>query len=221
MKKLITFCLWGNNPKYTEGAIKNADLLKTIFPGWIARFYCGTSVPKDIVKYLENKENCEVIMMDEPGDWRGMFWRFYPASEEDVDVMISRDTDSRINMREKYAVDEWLASDKSFHIMRDHPWHGTQILGGMWGVRGDILKDMKELIEKYVKGDFWQVDQNFLKEHIYKRIKDDCFVHDSYHNYETFKKPFPVKRVGQEFVGEAFDEYDNPNMQHRSMIKKD
>ena len=219
MKKLISFCLWGNNPKYTEGAIKNADLLKTVFPGWIARFYCGQSVPNDIVKYLQNKENCEVVMMSEPGDWRGMFWRFYPASEEDVDVMISRDTDSRLTKREFLAVDEWLKSNKSFHIMRDHPWHKTQILGGMWGVRGNILSDMKQLIEKYVKGDFWQVDQNFLKEHIYKRIQNDCFVHDSYHNYETFKKPFPEKRNGQEFVGEAFDEYDKPNMQHRSMIK--
>ena len=25
-KKVITFSLWGNNPRYTVGAIKNADL---------------------------------------------------------------------------------------------------------------------------------------------------------------------------------------------------
>jgi hypothetical protein len=217
--KLITFSLWGNNAKYTVGAIRNADLTKKIYPGWISRFYCGTTVPKDIIKYLENKECCEVVMMNEPGDWRGMFWRFYPASEDNVDVMISRDTDSRINMREKLAVDEWLKSNKSFHIMRDHPWHGTPILGGMWGVRGNILKDMKDMIDKYIKGDFWQVDQNFLKEYVYNIIKDDCFVHDSFHSYEDFKKPFPNKRNGQEFVGEAFDEYEKPNMQHRNMLK--
>lgn len=220
MKKIISFSLWGKNSKYTIGAIKNADLLNKIYPGWIARFYCGQSVPNDIIKYLKNKDNCEVVIMNEQGDWRGMFWRFYPASEDDVDIMISRDTDSRLNMREKYAVDEWLKSDKSFHIMRDHPWHGTKILGGMWGVRGDILKDMKELIDKYVKGDFWQVDQNFLKEHIYSRIKNDSMVHDEFFNYEHWKKNFPQKRNGQEFVGEAFNENDEPNLQHRSMIKK-
>ena len=62
-----------------------------------------------------------------------MFWRFEPAGEEDVDVMISRDTDSRLNLREKFAVEEWLESDKGFHIMRDHPHHGYPVLGGMWG----------------------------------------------------------------------------------------
>lgn len=219
MKKIISFSLWGDKKKYTIGAIRNAELLKSIYPGWIARFYCGLSVPDRIIEQLKSFDNVEVIIMDEKGDWTGMFWRFYPASEDDVDIMISRDTDSRINLREKLAVDEWLKSDKSFHIMRDHPWHGTEILGGMWGVRGNILKDMKELINNYIKGDFWQVDQNFLKEYIYKRIKDDCFVHDTYHNYESFKKPFPMARLNNEFVGESFDEKERPNMQHRSMIR--
>jgi len=219
MKKIITYSLWGNDLKYTLGAIENAKALDDVFPDWLARFYCGTSVPKGIIRTLESYENVEVVIMEEKGSWNGMFWRFYPASEEDVDVMISRDCDSRLTEREKSAVDEWLESDKSFHIMRDHPWHGTQILGGMWGVRGDILKNMKSMIDDYFKGDFWQVDQNFLKEKVYNRIKNDCFVHDSYHNYELFKRPFPLKRIAQEFVGEAFDKYNRPNMQHRSMIK--
>ena len=77
--------------------------------------------------------------MDEEGDWDGMFWRFLPASDPSVDIMISRDTDSRLNSRESVAVTQWLEMGNRFHIMRDHPHHGTQILGGMWGVRGDIL----------------------------------------------------------------------------------
>lgn len=220
MKKVISFCLWGDNPKYTIGAIKNAELCLDIYPGWISRFYCGESVPLDIIISIRTIKNTEVIIMKETGDWNSMFWRFYPASDSDVDVMISRDTDSRLNEREKYAVDEWIKSGKSFHIMRDHPWHSTQILGGMWGVRGDKLKEMKNMIGEYTKGNFWQVDQNFLKEKIYPIIKEDCIVHDEFFNYEENKKTFPMKRVGQQFVGEAFDENDNPNMQHRNMIRK-
>ena len=41
--------------------------------------------------------------------------------------MLSRDCDSRLNKREKLAVDELLKSDKNFHIMRDHPWHNTEM----------------------------------------------------------------------------------------------
>ena len=76
--------------------------------------------------------------MNEKGDWTGMFWRFL-AADHLSDIVLSRDTDSRLNKREKAAVDEWLNSDKDFHIMRDHPYHATEILGGMWGCRNGIL----------------------------------------------------------------------------------
>lgn len=36
-------------------------------------------------------------------------------------------------------MEQWLASNKTFHIMRDHPNHDTPILGGMWGARWDNL----------------------------------------------------------------------------------
>ena len=48
MKKIISFCLWGDNPKYTIGAIENAKLAKTIYPDWTCRFYVGTSTPDEI-----------------------------------------------------------------------------------------------------------------------------------------------------------------------------
>jgi hypothetical protein len=208
MKKVISFSLWGDDPKYTIGAIRNAELTPTIFPGWISRFYCGLSVPNDIIEKLNSLPHTEVIMMDTDGDWTGMFWRFYAC--EDSDVMLSRDTDSRITIREKLAVDEWLESDKDFHIMRDHPYHGTQILGGMWGVRNGILKNMKELIDNYNKGNFWQVDQNFLRDKIYPMIENTSYVHDEFFNYNTHSKPFPIKREYGEFVGGRIGIDDKP-----------
>ena len=205
MKKVISFSLWGGNPIYTIGAIKNADLALDIYPGWVCRFYVGKSVPIDIISELVSKENTEVYIMNSQGDWTGMFWRFYPASETDVDVMISRDTDSRLSMREKEAVDEWLAGYSNFHIMRDHPYHATEILGGMWGVRGNLLKNMKLMIDEYTKGDYWQVDQNFLKEKIYPVIIGNICVHDEFFQ----KKSFPSARIPKRFVGQAFDADDN------------
>lgn len=182
------------------GALRNAELTKTIYPGWIARFYVGSSTSPAVSKQLL-KAGAEVVNMPEQGDWRGMFWRFYPAGEPDVDVMLSRDTDSRLNMREKVAVDAWLATDSPFHIMRDHPAHKTEILGGMWGARGGFLTEIKQLIDGYVKGDFWQVDQNFLREHIYPRVRNAAVVHDEF--FEN--KPFPTPRINYEFVGDVFD----------------
>lgn len=144
-----------------------------------------------------------------------MFWRFYPASDSNVEVMISRDTDSRLNAREFFAVQQWIQSDKSFHIMRDHPYHATEILGGMWGCKFPALKNMNQLINEYTKGEFWQVDQNFLREKVYPLIKNNSIVHDEFFD----KKPFPVIREPNRFVGQAFDEYDNLlNPEHTQYI---
>jgi hypothetical protein len=205
MKKVISFSLWGDNPIYTIGAIRNAELSKEIYPDWVCRYYIGKSTPKDIIEKLNSFDNTEVIEMESDGDWTGMFWRFYAAGDEDVDVVIVRDCDSRVNIREKEAVDEWLNSDKGFHIMRDHPYHTTEILGGMWGSKKGVVSNIKNLINTYVKGNFWQVDQNFLKEQIYPQIKNNCLVHDEFFE----KKPFPSKRPKNLFVGQAFKENDD------------
>ena len=53
MKKVISFSLWGDDPKYTIGAIRNAELAKTVYPGWVPRFYCAkNSVPENIINQL-------------------------------------------------------------------------------------------------------------------------------------------------------------------------
>ena len=132
-----------------------------------------------------------------------MFWRFLAASDPTVDVMISRDADSRLHGREKAAVDEWLDSTYLFHIMRDHQYHGIHILGGMWGAKKGILNNIDITIRNYNKGDFLGVDQNFLGEYIYPLVFQHSMVHDDFFE----KKPFPKKsgiRNEYHFVGQAY-----------------
>ena len=204
MNKLISFSLWGNNPKYTIGAIKNAELAKEIYPGWICKFYASHDVDNEILNTLA-KLDCEIISMPDSG-WNGMFWRFLAADSDNI--VLSRDTDSRLNQREKEAVDDWLNTDKDFHIMRDHPYHATHILGGMWGCRNGILKGISDLIEQFDKGVYdnkWQVDQIFLSHVVYPKVMNKSMVHDEFFE----KQPFPSERIDNEYVGAAFDENDN------------
>lgn len=201
MTKIISFSLWGHDPKYTVGAIRNSELSKEIYPSWTCRFYVGENVTEEIKTQLLDNE-AEVKEMG-GADWNGMLWRFFAA--ENADIMISRDTDSRLSLRERAAVDEWLASDKDFHIMRDHPYHKTEILGGMWGCRNGILDNIKEMIHDYDMGEYsnkYQVDQNFLREAVYPIVKDNSMVHDEFFE----KKPFPTPRENNEYVGAPFDE---------------
>jgi hypothetical protein len=205
--KIISFSLWGQDPKYTIGAIRNAELAPKIYPGWTCRFYTGEDVTDKIKSQLLDLES-EVVEMG-GADWNGMFWRFFAA--ENVDVMISRDTDSRLSLREKTAVDEWLASDKDFHIMRDHPHHRTEILGGMWGCRNGLLEGIKGMVQDYDTKEYhnkYQVDQNFLREIVWPIVRDKAFVHDPYfrvgHEFPTMREDM------HDFVGQVFDENEVP-----------
>lgn len=218
--KIISYSLWGNNPKYTVGAVKNAAMAINVYPDWKCRFYVDLSVPKEILSDLEKKSNVEIILKYSIGNWTSMFWRFEASYDKDIDVVIFRDTDSRLTLREKFAVDEWLESNKTFHIMRDHPYHFNPILGGMWGVKNNNVYNLEELIKTYYKNkssNRYGTDYEFFINILFPIIREDSLVHDEFFD----KKSFPSKRNGLEFVGEPFNHDDTPcDVNHRERLKE-
>lgn len=204
-KKVISFSLWGNDPIYNIGAIKNAELALKIYPGWICRFYVDETVPKETLEHLSAWNHVEIIPMQTPSqNCTGSFWRFLALNDSDVEITIIRDTDSRLNQREKAAVDEWLASPFPFHIMRDHPLHRSKIMGGMWGFKGNL--EIKTAINNYVKTHAESltkgIDQRFLNDVIYPLAQYQSLVHDEF----SEGKPFPISRQKTEYVGQIFRE---------------
>jgi protein O-GlcNAc transferase len=212
MNKIISFSLWGNNPKYTIGAIKNAELALSIYPEWKCLFFIGSDTDKEIISKLKEFPNTSIIHKLGACDWTGMFWRFETSYNPEIDVSIFRDTDSRLNSREKHAVEDWLNSDKAFHIMRDHPHHGFPILGGMWGYKRKSNYDLKKLFDAFIPNNSYGTDYDFLGNILYPMIGDDKIVHDPF--FEN--KPFPTSREGTEFVGDVYDEH---NIRHPEFYK--
>lgn len=219
--KVISFSLWGDNPTYTIGAIKNSDLAAKLFPDWKCIFYCFKSVPSFIIEELKSRSNVVVRLVEKDhntSDSRGMFNRFLPADEEGIEYMISRDTDSRLSEREKLAVQEWIEQGTDLHIIRDHPYHGVPILGGMWGVRGKKLKGISVAIENFVPTSAKGQDQAFLWKWVWEQVissKLSCTIHDPFFT----KNPFPngakrgAENGGVWFVGQCFNERDEYNSQ--------
>ena len=53
MKKVLSFSLWGDNPTYNIGAIKNAELAKEFYTDFECWFYIHQeSVPEETIKKL-------------------------------------------------------------------------------------------------------------------------------------------------------------------------
>jgi len=217
MKKIISFCVWGNNPKYCIGAIKNAILAKQIYPDWICRYHCDKSVPKDIIEKLKTFDNVEIFMFENYNNWKFTTSRLLPLDDPSIEYIIFRDTDSRLSIREKTAVDEWILSGKAAHIMKDHPWHGGfPILAGMFGLKCGIIKDITDKLNNFQLDEQYHYDQIFIHKYIYPFIKNNCVIHDEFFE----KKPFSTKRINYQFVGEVFDENENTVHEHTEVLKK-
>ena len=65
MKKILSFCLWGNNPTYNIGAIKNAELAKIYYPDFECWFYIHSdSVPQTTIESLKQLDNTKELLRD-------------------------------------------------------------------------------------------------------------------------------------------------------------
>jgi hypothetical protein len=224
MVKVISFSLWGNNETYTKGAIINAELANIFFPDFECWVYLHKeSVPNEIIDELGEMKNVKVII--KTGDLtnevcKPRMWRFEAIDDPNVEIMMSRDTDTRILPREKLAVDEWLKSDKNFHIMRDHPHHFYKILAGMFGSRKipEIIC-WKDEINKFIKTNNKMYDQDFLREIIYPHIKNDAVVHATFSKFEPQSKDFPIKYDSEyRFVGEYVYSDESRSQSHIDIL---
>jgi len=206
MKKVITFSLWGNNQTYNVGAIRNAEIAKSVYPDFECWFYIHhETVPSETIKQLQKFNNVKIIFKEgDLNNCKPAMWRFEAIDEPDVEIMMSRDTDTRIWNREVIAVNEWLNSGKLFHIMRDHPHHTFEILAGMFGTRKiSEIKSWKLIMDKYNKNDEGMYDQDFLRDYIYPIIKDNSLINASFNKYEDNAITFPIPYCSEyKFVGE-------------------
>jgi hypothetical protein len=210
MRKVISYSLWGDKAIYNHGFVHNYFDAKKIYPEWDVVIYHDDSIDdfvKDII--LENN----IISYNMTGsDIKGEFWRFLANDLDGVEYTIFRDCDSRLSNREKLAVDEWVNSGLTLHVMRDHPYHKIPLgisdlgmLAGMWGIKNGKI-NMSVMINEFIKSNNykWGDDQKFIYD-IYNNFLDDKICHDEF--FDGIK--FPIKRVNQHFIGERIDENNN------------
>jgi hypothetical protein len=223
-KKVISYSLWGNNLTYNIGAIKNALMALEFYPDFECWFYIHKeSVLNETINSLEKMNNVKIIFKS--GDLKKckpMMWRFEAIDDDNVELIISRDADSRFTLREKLAVNEWLKSDKTFHIMRDHPHHNFVILGGMFGSRKiKGLDKWSNIINNYIQDSDKMYDQDFLRDSIYPLIKNDAIIHATFHKYENeLCKDFPIGYDDSyRFIGEYIYADESRSLQHIEALK--
>jgi len=217
MNNVVSYSLWGNAPMYLEGMKRNISLAETYYPGWETWIYHDSTVPQKWIDIYRNLGAKMISMVEQPGFTR-LFWRFLPASIDGVGRFISQDADARIGVREEIIVEKWLMSGRDFLIIRDHPNHNWNIMGGMWGCKGGIIKEALIMAAKMLsaekmtpaqQGLGFADDQRWLKSVVWPMAKKSALVFDDWKRFGGGLK-LPQRGSKFDFVGNKYDENDKP-----------
>jgi hypothetical protein len=212
----FSFSLYGTYPKYTWGMIANVEILQHRFPEARVAIFAADDVPRDVIVRLQTYPQVTIIpTLRKPG-MECMLDRFLAIDLSDCDIMFVRDADSRVHERDAACIEDFLAAtDRLFHIIRDHRCHIHVILGGMWGIRKKgLIEPMSVSMERWKSvhdRTVFMADQYFIEHTFYERLLPFAMIHDrcSQREPNDKKTPFRVPIVDDLFIGQVHDYEDD------------
>ena len=211
-RRVIAMSLYGTDPDYLVGAIENAVLVQRDWAGWTLRVYHDATVP---AKTLAILRALDVELVPRAGahadDHAGLFIRFTVLQDPRVTRFLVRDADARLTRRDKHAVDEWIASGRFLHIIRDHPSHHNEIMGGAWGAVGGFIRPaMLDAVMASTAEVPFNEDQHFLGKYVWPHVRHHALTHDAFYcerpDYRVSAwRPFPTRRASpHDFIGNKY-----------------
>ena len=219
-RKVIAMSLFGKDPKYTYGAIRNAQIVKMFFPGWNLRFYIPSAsskeewlVPERIIFRLQLL-GAEMVHVMPSLNIPPQFWSALIADNKSVNYFLIRNPDQRLSDRDFELVEDWLNTKRPFHCIRDHQSHvPLSIVQGLWGAKVEDFAKLRSVSmlatiqQAILKAKSTSV-QEFLNAVLWPLVKSSAYCHDS---VSCDKWPNSVsissKRQENVYLGQSFDAY--------------
>jgi hypothetical protein len=188
MKKLISYVLFGNEPRYWGNIPYIIAATSVIYPDFYMRFYIhedSISHPyyqllKEISE-INDKLEIELISDSYTGT-QLTAWRMKPLWDEDIEFLICRDLDYALSILERTSVEYFMTQSNCLvHGIRSYHTHTTPYMAGLCGFRvKKVLEMMKQHIStfeeyiswgennvSYCKEWIWGCDQALLRNCLY------------------------------------------------------
>ena len=180
------FCIYGTDLKYYIGLQKNLDIIASLNfgPIKVTISYTGNTLVEYIDKFKQQYPFVEMVFHSDTK--YQMIGRIFAIDHmNDDDIFFSRDADSRITARDIWCITQFINSNKSLHVIRDHFYHRKRIMGGMFGIRKkNVSFKIKDLWGSVVRSDDnYGADENFLETNVYPLLAHDCLVHSNIVGY--------------------------------------
>ena len=184
-RKIISYTLYGNDKRYLDPLFENARNLDKYYPGWIMYVYHDRTVK---APYLNKLSNLGVILHNvEKSEIPPKLWRYMAVLDQNNEYVIFRDADSSLSLRESILVNEWIKSEYSYHIMRDHPLHIAPIMAGMFGAKKSGFPRISKIIQNKNLSQLtrsYDYDQVLLADFLYPDIYTESMIHTSFFKFK-------------------------------------
>jgi hypothetical protein len=167
--KVFSFCIYGTERNYYEGLLENIQIIREYFPEFEIYVYKGECDPSWIF------DNIKVIETGRSGAIN-MLYRYLPVTFADIGFI--RDADSRITERDRWCIHEFLTSSKQYHIIRDHFYHKSPIMGGIfgWKQKLEFPLDLSPTVG-------YAHDMAYIEKHVYPLVKSQSLVHSNIYGF--------------------------------------
>jgi hypothetical protein len=198
---IIAFSLFGDNSRYCEPAVLNVQEQPNVYPCWVCRFYVDRSVPENVLSRLRAGGAQIVSVGGSALQWPGPMWRLLALDDRQAHRILFRDADSVISQREAHAVEQWVASGKRFHMIRDWGAYTALMMAGLWGVVAGSLPPLEQLMLRFMNAPFpsrYFADQDFLQRYVWPYARTSLMQHDSVFGFMD-AVPFPDGERPEDF----------------------
>jgi predicted 2-oxoglutarate/Fe(II)-dependent dioxygenase YbiX len=197
--KIISFSLWGDSEIYNYGILENALIAIDKLPEFKIYVYYNNTVLIKTLNILKKLNNVVLILVNNTEKSAiNMFWRFNPCFKSDSIVFV-RDSDSLINDRDIFVINDFIKSKCDISSVKDHPAHLKYgFLGGGWGCKNGILKKYYSYFNKYPKNklNIRGIDQDLLIQIYYENIDNiQLYIAKNLFNNQYYEKN--IKYISQ------------------------
>jgi hypothetical protein len=214
--KVFSFCLYGEQSFYYTGLLENIRIIQTYYPDFDIYVYLGECDPSWVLP-----DSVHVVRTEKAGPIN-MLFRYNAGGFSDIGFV--RDADSRITERDRWCIDSFLRSPYKYHVIRDHIWHKSKIMGGLFGWKASFHV---EFDPNHPSG--YGYDEHILSNQLYPKIRDETLIHTNINGYieEHTERITIPHRDSRDFVGNVYKndipefEYFVDAVSHVATLQKD
>jgi hypothetical protein len=212
---IFSFCIYGSNPKYVEGMVKNLEQIRHYYPTFQTWIVVGNDVPSEYIEKYQSFPNVKLTHYPLTGG-RLTTFRFFPIDNQYVACMIVRDADSRITERDRECIRRFLESDFTVYTIRDHYYHKCPLMSGQWGIKRisthpsfQLEAGYNELKDKLSSVDYYGNDEYYTRHYIFPMYGEHMIAFSSIDystgGKETIAEITPPQKDKWDFCGNVYE----------------